>query len=125
MSHAKEDAPFVRILVERLLQDGVISWFDEKDLIPGDDWKRRIDDAIEKSDFVLIFLSSISVAKTGNFQRELKYALEQQQMRPEGTRFILPIIIDECSPPASLGKIHWLRVNESDWYERLLNAMVT
>ena len=102
LSHAKEDAEFVSDLAARLLQDGVLTWFDENDLLPGDDWKRKIDEGIEKSDFVLLFLSSVSVTKTGYFQRELNYALEQQQLRPEGARFIIPIIIDGCQPPVSL-----------------------
>lgn len=125
LSHAKVDAGFVRNLASRLLQDGVLSWFDEKDLLPGDDWKRKIDDAIERSDFVLVFLSSASVAKTGYFQRELRYALDQHQLRPEGSRYIIPIIIGDCQPPSSLGGIHWLRADEPEWYERLKRALTT
>ena len=123
LSHAKEDVGFVRDLASRLLQDGVLAWFDEKDLLPGDDWKQKIDDAIERSDFVLVFLSSVSVAKTGYFQRELKYALDQHQLRPEGSRYIIPIIIGDCQPPSSLGGIHWLRADEPEWYERLTRAL--
>ena len=123
LSHAREDANFVRDLSSRLLQDGVLAWFDEKDLLPGDDWKQKIDDAIERSDFVLVFLSSVSVAKTGYFQRELKYALDQHQLRPEGPRYIIPIIIGDCQPPSSLGGIHWLRADEPEWYERLTRAL--
>ena len=124
LSYAKEDAGFVRNLAARLLQDGVLTWFDEKDLLPGDDWKRKIDDGIEKSDFVLVFLSSVSVSKTGYFQRELKYALDQRQLRPEGMRYIIPIIVDGCRPPATLQDTHWLRADESNWYDRLKQALL-
>lgn len=124
LSYAKEDSVFVRGLAARLLQDGVLTWFDERDLLPGDDWKRKIDDGVEKSDVVLVFLSSISVSKTGYFQRELKYALEQLQLRPEGTRYIIPIIIDGCQPPPSLRNIHWLRADEPKWYDRLKKALL-
>ena len=125
LSYAKEDAPFVQALATRLLQDGVLTWFDQKDLLPGDDWKRKIDDAIERSDFVLVFVSSVSVAKTGYFQRELKYALEQRQLRPEGTRYIIPIVVDECQVPATLRDIHWLRADKANWYERLKRALLS
>ncbi|CBK40069.1 protein of unknown function [Nitrospira defluvii] len=125
LSHAKEDARFIRDLAHRLLQDGVLAWFDEKELLPGDDWKRKIDEAIESSDFVLVFLSATSVSKTGYFQRELKYALDQHQLRPEGSRYIIPIIIDECQPPRSLRDIHWLRTDTSEWYERLKRALLS
>ena len=123
LSHAREDANFVRDLSSRLLQDGVLAWFDEKDLLPGDDWKQKIDDAIERSDFVLVFLSSVSVAKTGYFQRELKYALDQHQLRPEGSRYIIPIIIDDCEAPRSLREIHWLRADAAEWYELLKRVL--
>jgi hypothetical protein len=124
LSHAKEDREFVASLAAQLLQDGVLTWFDETDLLPGDDWKRKIDEGIDKSDFVLVFLSSASVSKTGYFQRELKYALEQQQLRPEGGRYIIPIVIDDCRPPPSLRGIHWLRADQPDWYERLKRAII-
>ncbi len=124
LSYAKEDTGFVKSLAARLLQDGVLTWFDEKDLLPGDDWKRKIDDAIERSDFVLVFLSSVSVSKTGYFQRELKYALEQRQLRPQGTRYIIPIIVDGCQVPATLRDIHWLRAEEPNWYDRLKRTLL-
>jgi hypothetical protein len=123
LSHAKEDAAFVGDLRQTLLQDGVLTWFDEKDLLPGDDWKREIDRAIESSDYVLVFLSAVSVAKTGYFQREFRYALEQRQLRPEGTRYIIPVAIGDCALPESIRDIHCLRTNEPDWYNRLKRAL--
>lgn len=123
LSHAKEDVGFVRHLAGSLLRDGVMTWFDEKDLLPGDAWKRRIDEAIENSDYVIVFLSRQSVSKTGYFQRELRYALEQRDLRPEGVRYIIPVLIDDCDPPHSLGDIHWLRSGETDWYQKLLAAI--
>lgn len=125
LSYAKEDADFVRDLASRLLQDGILAWFDEKELLPGDDWKRKIDNAIERSDFVLVFLSSTSVAKTGFFQRELTYALDQHQLRPEGFRYIIPIIINKCEVPRNLREIHWLRADTAEWYEQLKRSLTT
>ena len=125
LCHAEEDKPFVRNLRQRLLDDGILTWLDEKDLLPGDDpWKQRINEAIETSDFVLVFLSSTSLNKTGQFQRELRYALEQRNLRPEGTRYIIPLVIDQCDPPGSLREIQWLRAQTTDWYERLNRAIL-
>lgn len=123
LSYATEDGRFVEDLARRLLQDGVLTWYDRKDLLPGDDWKRRIDDAIERSDYVIVLLSSRSVEKTGYFQRELSYALEQRELRPEGTRYIIPLLIDDCEPPRRLSEIQWLRAAEPSWYERLVQAL--
>lgn len=123
LSYAKEDVATVRDLESRLLQAGVLTWFDEKTLLPGDDWKVKIDDGIERSDFVLLFLSQHSVSKTGYFQRELRYALEQRDLRPHGTRYIVPVLLGECEVPPPLRAIQWLKTTEADWFERLLKAL--
>jgi hypothetical protein len=124
LCHAKEDASFVEDLAVRLLQAGVLTWFDRKDLLPGDKWKTTIDDAIDRSDYALVFLSSTSVSKTGYFQRELRYILEQSQLRPQGARFIIPVLIDECAVPRDLRDIHWLRTKDPSWYETLQQALL-
>lgn len=101
LSYAKEDRDTVDGIATRLLSDGVLTWFDKKDLLPGEAWKRKIDHAIQHSDYFLTFLSDRSVSTIGYFQRELKYALEQQDLRPHGTIYIIPVLLDHCNPPES------------------------
>jgi len=123
LSYAKEDRDFVDGLATRLLSDGVLTWFDKKDLLPGEAWKLKIDYAIQHSDYFLTFFSDRSVSKIGYFQRELKYALEQQALRPLGTIFIIPVLLDHCKPPASLSDIQWLDVTQADWYSKLKSVV--
>jgi hypothetical protein len=123
LSHAKEDVKIVSELSEKLLHDGVITWFDEKDLLPGDEWKLEIENGIDRSDYILVFLSSQSVDKKGYFQKELKEVLERQKLIPEGNRYIIPILIDDCYPPRSFENIHWLKMNTAEWYEKLLRVL--
>ena len=122
-SYAKENRKEVREIADRLFQDGFLTWLDYKDLKPGDNWRTRIDDVIERADYVLLFLSSTSVAKVGYVQRELKYALEQMQLRPTGRRYIIPIRIDNCDVPRELGEIQWLNLWEEGAYQRLIDAI--
>jgi len=123
LSYAKEDADYVRDVANRLFEDGVMTWFDEKDLLPGDDWKAKIDQAIDVCDFVLVFLSPRSVDKTGYFQREMRYALEQRDLRPEGKRFIIPVLLQKCEPPQSFKKLQWLDSTSNGWYAKLQRAI--
>lgn len=123
LAHVKEDRDFVAELSKRLLCDGVLTWFDEKDLLPGDDWQLRIGTALQSSDFILVVLSKRSVSKTGYFQAELKHAVELCSLRPEGTRYLIPIMVDDCDPPRSVSRLHWLRVDQHGWYERLLRSL--
>jgi hypothetical protein len=123
LSHVKEDADKVAELSERFLQDGILAWFDENELLPGDDWENEIAKAMESSDYIAIFLSNLSCKKEGYFQKELKDALERNQLMPEGKRFIIPILLDECTPPKSLRKFHWVKKGGKDWYEKLVKAI--
>ena len=122
-SYARVDSGVVHKLAEKIWQDSFLNWVDTKDLLPGDDWKTRIEDAIEHSDYVLVFLSETSVNKVGYVQRELKYALEQQQLRPSGTRYIIPIRINPCKHPRELRHIQWLDYWEDGAYEKLKKAL--
>jgi len=124
LCHAKEDQLVVQDFSKRLHQDGILTWLDEKNLLPGHDWKIEIDNAIDHSDFVLVFLSQASCQKTGYFQREVRYALKQQQMRPEGQRFIVPVLIESCQPPRSLQRIQWVKLWENGAYESLRKALM-
>ena len=123
LSHAKEDVGVVSKLGERLLQDGIITWFDENDLLPGDDWKMEIEKGIERSDYILVFLSSNSVNKDGYFQKELKEVMDRRQLKPEGERYIIPILIDACEPPRAFKDIHWLKMDSQGWYEKLKKVL--
>lgn len=123
LSHVKDDRATVKAIGDRLLQDGVLTWFDEKDLLPGDDWKAKIEEGIEKSDFVIVFLSSKSCQKTGYYWKEIRLALERYEKTPEGTRYIIPLLIDQCEPPRVFRDIQWLRMWEDGWYEKLLAAI--
>jgi hypothetical protein len=71
LCHSAEDKAAVRVLYHRLKSSGIEPWFDEFDLLPGQEWDREIGNAVRSSDAVLICLSSASVNKTGYIQREI------------------------------------------------------
>lgn len=121
--HAKEDEGFVESTADRLWQDGFITWLDKTDLLPGDDWKTKIEDAIERADRVIVFLSERSVKKIGFVQREIKYAFEQRQLRPSGERYIIPALIQECDVSREFRDIHWLPLWGDGWYETLNRSL--
>jgi hypothetical protein len=126
LCHAKEDKAVVEEVGSRLLQDGFLLWYDEKDrlpgaegLLPGDSWESKIEQAIEGSDYILAFLSPVSCAKTGYVQREFRLAMRERDRRPSGQRFVIPILTEPCDPPREFKDIHFLRLWEEKAYERL------
>jgi len=108
ISYAREDAQMARMLYEDLKNAGLDCWFDEEDLLPGQNWRLEIPNALESCERVCILLSSRSVEKTGYVQKEIKLALDTLDNFPSGQIYIIPIRLDECKPKdAKLQDIHW------------------
>ena len=124
LSYAKEDSNQVQEIADRLWQDGFLTWLDNKDLLPGDNWRIQIQEAIEIADYILVFLSTASLSKTGYVQAELKYALEQAKLRPSAKRYIIPILLEPCEPPSDLRHLQWLDLSIPDAYTRLKTSLI-
>jgi hypothetical protein len=102
ISYAREDtAPAVR-LYRALEKHGYAPWLDRRKLLPGQDWTRRIDDAIASSDFFIPCFSASSVRKRGAFQAEIRFALECARRMPLDDVFLIPVRLDECHIPARI-----------------------
>ena len=69
LCHTSEDAARVLEINAWLRKSGILTWLDNQDLLPGDDWQQKIEQAMESTDFVLVFLSPASIDKRGTFQR--------------------------------------------------------
>ncbi|GAB4459713.1 MAG: hypothetical protein Kow0070_15050 [Anaerolineales bacterium] len=123
LCHASEDKPIVRELYERLRADGFAPWLDSEALLPGQDWDLEIQKAMRASDAVIVCFSSVSVSKEGYVQKEIKYAQEIQQEKPEGTIFFIPLQLEACEMPFRLRGIHWGHYYEPDGYEKLVQAL--
>ncbi len=83
------DKPVVRELYRRLLAENRFdSWLYEEMLLPGQDWDLEIEKTVESSDAVIVCVSSVSVAKEGYVQRELRRVLDIALEKPE-ERYLL------------------------------------
>jgi hypothetical protein len=107
ISYASDDRQTARKLYEDLKKAGVKPWMDMEDLLPGQDWKRTITQAIKESRFVIVLLSSNSVLKRGFVQKELKYALDILDYYPDGDIFLIPVRIDNCEIPEMIKRVHF------------------
>lgn len=123
LCHASEDKPIVRDLYARLISDGYKPWFDEEDLIAGQDWEHEIATALRNSDVVLICASQKSVAKRGFVQKELREAIELAQMQPVGAIFLIPVKLNECNLPDFLSRYQWVEYSSGSGYHNLTRAL--
>jgi hypothetical protein len=115
ISHAKEDKPrFVLKFCERLLAEGIDTWVDEWEILPGDIVIDKIfNEGLKKSKVVVIVVSDISNKKAW-VREELNYSVVK---KISGDVKIIPVIIDDCEVPAPLESLAWVRINNLDNYE--------
>jgi CheY-like chemotaxis protein len=123
LSHSSGDKERVRALYQRLSSDGVQCWFDEENLLGGQDWDYEISRAIQESKIFLACLSNHSVNKAGYVQAELKKALDVADKQPEGAVFILPVRLEDCVLPRRLSRWHRIDLFLDGGYERLLKSV--
>src|SRR5206468_9144023 len=53
LAHVVEDRPWADRLFEELEQRGYAPWLDRRKLLPGQNWPRAIEEAIDTSDFFI------------------------------------------------------------------------
>lgn len=104
LAYASEDRDDVKRLYGELQGAGFETWMDEEKLLPGQNWPRAIEQAIELADYVVLCFSCRSVDKRGYFQLELRYALEVASCVPLDEIFLMPIRLSECTVPLQIAR---------------------
>jgi DNA-binding SARP family transcriptional activator len=123
LCHASEDKPDVRALYGKLSADGMDVWLDEINILPGQDWDHEIRKAVRNSQVVIVCLSPTSVSKSGYVQKEIRQALDVADEQLEGTIFLIPLRLHDCTVPDRLRRWHWVNLYAEDGYERLMRAL--
>ena len=102
LAYVKEDQHAVLELYDGLQRTGFTPWMDVRKLLPGQNWPRAIEAAIETSDFFIACFSRNSVNKWGGFQAEIRYALDCARRIPLDEIFVVPVRLDACRVPRSI-----------------------
>jgi hypothetical protein len=104
IGYVAEDLKDARRLAEALRGAGCSPWLDKDKLLPGQNWPRAIQRAIETSDVFVACFSQRSILKTGQFQSEVRYALDCARRRPLDDVFLIPVRLDPCAVPARIAE---------------------
>ena len=112
VSYASQDRDAARRIADALLGVGFGDiWFDQHQLVAGDDWGDRIDEAIEHCDYFMPVLSlQADRRREGVFWEEWRKAVVRA-MRVNDA-FVLPVGIDTTPP-------------ERSGYERIFNGFTS
>lgn len=96
ISYMREDADAARRLSDAIANQGGDVWFDERRILPGDEWEPEVLSCIRRT--VRLFVPVISANTEGEDEgyvfREWRAAVERSQSIM-GRRFIVPVVIDD------------------------------
>src|SRR5687767_12749593 len=127
LSCASQDRPVVREIYDALkLESWIDPWLDKEMILPGQDWQRVIETAVDEADVVIICLSNQSVTKEGYVQREIRYAYDIALEKPDETIFLIPLRLDDCDIPRKLRflqKVDYFGIEKATAYSDLLDAL--
>lgn len=124
LCHSSADMEAARKLYNRLQGEGGFEpWLDQESLVPGQNWREEIPRAVNSCDVFLVCLSSTSVTKEGYLQREIRYALDVAEEKPEEAIFIIPVKLEECEIPTRLREWQWANLYQENGYEKLIRAL--
>jgi hypothetical protein len=123
LCHGSEDKDSVRKLREKLQVHGFEPWLDEAEILPGQDWDVEIRRAVRASDTVVVCLSTTSVGKSGYLQKEIRFALDVADEKPDGTIFLIPARLEPCEVPDRLRRWQWVDLYSDEGFQRLLASL--
>jgi len=104
IAYVQEDLSFAKKLYRALEESGFRPWLDKKNLMPGQNWPRAIETAIQTSDFFVACFSRRAISKRGSFHSELRYALFCAAKVPLDEIFLIPLRLDDCVVPNRISK---------------------
>ncbi len=95
LSYASQDAEAAKRIADALRSAGVEVWFDQSELVGGDQWDGKIRGQIGSCAlFVPIISANTQARREGYFRLEWKLAAQRTHMMSERTAYLLPVIID-------------------------------
>jgi hypothetical protein len=104
IAYVQEDLALARRLCRDLAAAGCAPWLDREQLLPGQNWPRAIERAISVADAFVACFSPRALVKRGQFQSELRYALQcASQVPPEGV-FLIPVRLEPCQVPREIAR---------------------
>ncbi len=98
ISYAKKDHDIAKKLFNDLEKAGISPWMDTEKILPGQNRKALICNAIKDSDYFLALISSNSISTQGHVQKELKIAMDLLAECSPSDIFVIPVRIDASRP---------------------------
>ena len=122
LSHSSKDKDIVRAVAELLRADGLRVWFDEWILKPGDSIMAKIEEGLEQSRALVIFMSANAF---GSDWAQLEAGTFRFRDPLNKERRLIPLRLDEALIKGSLAQflyVDWLPEKREQEYAKMLEA---
>ena len=125
LSYASQDAEAARRICEALRAAGVEVWFDQSELVGGDQWDAKIRRQIKECAlFVPVISANTQARGEGYFRLEWKLAVDRSHLLADDHPFLFPVVIDDTADatarvPEKFRDVQWTRLNVKDTPETL------
>ncbi len=100
LSYSRSEATFALKLATDLRQREVDLWIDQLDIPTGERWDQAVEDALKKSNALMVILSPDAVS-SNNVLDEISYALEENKK-------IIPVVHKSCKLPLRLRRLQFI-----------------
>jgi hypothetical protein len=109
ISYAVQDKDLARDLATRLTEQGYDVWFDEWQVLPGDNFAKRVGEALDESDAMVVLISP--AAMQSNWVREeINFALGSQRYAGR----LVPVVVEPTDEiPWILKRLQAVRVGKN------------
>jgi len=110
LSYNKADLAAVERLASQLAKSGLKVWLDRWNLVPGDPWQDEIEEALDRSRTVAVFVGPAGIG--GWHNEEMRSALETRVV--DRNRRVIPVLLpgavepDKGGLPRFLRRLHWV-----------------
>ncbi|MDX1991950.1 MAG: toll/interleukin-1 receptor domain-containing protein [bacterium] len=117
ISYSRKDSEFAHNLADQLETAGFKVWIDVNDIVPNDEWVRRIEKAVEDCDALVVVLSR-SARDSEWVERETLLAMDRRKP-------VYPALIEEMPLPLHLINRQFVdfRADPDDAFRRLVVAL--
>lgn len=119
ISHSSKDKLFARQLAKRLSAAGLSVWLPEDEILPGDNWAKKVGQALEDSDLMVVLVTPHAF-ETEWLKEEIQYALTAEHYKGR----LIPVFLgSEQETPADvpwiLRKLNPVQIEgkEEDWQQ--------
>ena len=91
--HDKDKLDSLRKFLDPLKRQNKIALWDDRNLLPGEEWDKGIRNELEESDIILLMVSANFLATDYVWDVEIKRAMERHEV---GSARVVPVILDYC-----------------------------